>query len=497
MKLVYMIPFYISNTSEEIQLARYCFDSLDLSDDVEVVIFNQGYMNNEEIKEFMKPYKMKYHILGIGENVGIAMSRYKTLEYIFNLPYEVDYIGEIHIDMIFTPNWHKPLVEYLENSDEPMLCVRTAGYDELPEKFEDKIKYLQSQTFDDVSEGFVHPAIHKAKILKEINPYDVGYFTGKQGYEDDAILLGYSYYVGRQRKWRPKAMSNSCVAHKGAAQRFKMGNRHVEFDKNLNGLNTMYGGMGFKELSRIHNNSEYLYNIYKQTIMDKEAYNYDINKPENKIDTSNIYTSRFIVVDDKKTDSFIINLPNEWYSRKYEYLWAINFVSEDDIVLDAGCGVEYPFKFYLANKCKATYACDVDERLKNKDTLLESINNIFGKGIGSVLERYLEKLILVQENLAYLRYENNSFDKIFCIDILHNMDEIGQKIVLENLYRMLKPNGLLIITFTIPYVSLEYISGIVRQIGFNYAGEIDKRFPSNALQYSEYNFSCFRMLLRK
>lgn len=497
MKLVYMIPFYISDTDKDRKLARDCFDSLDLSDDVEVVISNQGYMTNDEIHEFMKNYKMKYHIIGVGENVGIPLSRYKSLEYIFNLPYEIDYIGEIHIDMILPPNWHKPLTDYLDNSDEPMLCVRTLGFDVLPEKLEDKIKYLQNETFDDVSEGFVHPVIHKAKILKEINPYDVGYFVGKQGYEDDAILLGYSYYLGTGKKWRPKAMSNSCVAHLGAAQRFLLAGKQAEFDKNLNGLNAMYGGMGFKELYRLHNKNEIFYGIYQQTILDKDAYNYDINKESIPVDTSNILTSRFIVKDDPQTSKCILDLPIQWLSRRYEYEWAMNFVNEKEVVLDAGCGCEHPFKFYLASKSNHVFACDVDENIKNKKLVLDSVEKVFGHDSRIIAEPYASNIILLKQNLGYLNYGESSFDKVFCIDILHQMDQEGQKIVLENLYRMLKPHGLLIMTFMLPYVNLEYICSLVNSIGFSYLESLDKNIPNNIFTFEQNNITVFRMILKK
>lgn len=49
---------------------------------------------------------------------------------------EVKYISEIHVDMIFTPQWSKTIVNYLETSDEPMMSPGIlTGYGELhPEK---------------------------------------------------------------------------------------------------------------------------------------------------------------------------------------------------------------------------------------------------------------------------------------------------------------------------------------------------------------------------
>ena len=63
-----------------------------------------------------------------------------------------------------------------------------------------------------------------------------------------------------------------------------------------------------------------------------------------------------------RLDDFI--LPPEWWSRPFEYNWCSNFLEKDDIILDAACGIEHPFKFYAANRCKKVYAIDIDKDIE-------------------------------------------------------------------------------------------------------------------------------------
>jgi hypothetical protein len=74
--------------------------------------------------------------------------------------------------------------------------------------------------------------------------------------------------------------------------------------------------------------------------------------------------SRFFRIDDDKTGFFVYNLPQTWWSRKYEYKWVEKFARPGDIVLDAASGVFHPLKFFLADRCKKVYACDIDEDIK-------------------------------------------------------------------------------------------------------------------------------------
>lgn len=213
---------------------------------------------------------------------------------------------------------------------------------------------------------------------------------------------------------------------------------------------------------------------------------------------SNIYTSRFIKLDDEKSNTCLFKLPTEWWNRFYEYKWAMNFVDEHDICLDAGCGIPHPFKFYLCTQCSNVYACDISANILNKDSILKSVANIFSDEDQNTAKKYIDDIHFSAANLTDLPYDNNMFSKIFCISILKflSLDDISQS--LHEFYRVLKPHGYLLITLDVPSVNLNTLVGIIYNTGFKFVGNLDLVKPSNAV-YSDLPIclNCFRILLTK
>ncbi|WP_164545609.1 hypothetical protein [Paenibacillus albus] len=270
---MHTMPFFIRPEYKEhdLKLMEACFVSLSYTADTYVVLYNQGCLSEQEIQELLKPYSLNVIILGEGQNVGIPKARQRCFEYIWeNFP-DVPYISEIHLDMIFPQNWHKPLLSYLEHTNEPMIspCIVTESGHlhpidnqkpavQLPEgkKLENMLLLLEeiSEQFHSQEPhiGFIHPVIHRSSALRHIGGYDHRFLPGKQGYEDDSLLVGYSYYMGTQNSWRPKCLPTSWVYHATLAQRMTLGDRQEEFQKNLNGLFQQYGAYGLKELARLH-----------------------------------------------------------------------------------------------------------------------------------------------------------------------------------------------------------------------------------------------------
>ncbi|MFA5732637.1 MAG: class I SAM-dependent methyltransferase [Acidithiobacillus sp.] len=122
-------------------------------------------------------------------------------------------------------------------------------------------------------------------------------------------------------------------------------------------------------------------------------------------------------------------LPNHWWSRVYEYHWALKFANENDICADMGCGTVHPFVFALADKCKFVTGVD-----SNSDIMK--------------LPRK-QNLKFLNQDIEKLTIDSESFDKIFCISVLEhiNLDKINN--VLYEFYRTLKKNGRLILTLDI------------------------------------------------
>jgi hypothetical protein len=298
MKLAYMLLFYVDKTSpmyeQDLVMIKECFESLTFSEGVEMFIYNQGNLTNEEISLLVKPYNFEFHIIGSGKNVGIPKARYRLTKYILNNYPETEYIAEMHLDMIFMPNWHIPLINYLANTDEPIISPRIISnetsefliYDKwMPIDFsgslQTRINKLLSFTENKLIFGFTHPAIHKVEALKDIHYYDPGFLTAKQNFEDDSILLGYRYYMGTRVDWKPKCNLNSCVFHKIGAQRFRI----LEDDdnnKNLHGFIQQYGAYGMLEYYKMRKIKGYD-SIYNSMVLDKNAYDLEDQYVEDNV----------------------------------------------------------------------------------------------------------------------------------------------------------------------------------------------------------------------
>lgn len=196
---------------------------------------------------------------------------------------------------------------------------------------------------------------------------------------------------------------------------------------------------------------------------------------------SEIWTSRFITVDDPQLNRIILELPENWWSRPYEYAWAGSFISSYHFVLDAACGICHPFKFYLCNLCKNVYACDLDERLLSKKEIVIDMFNVFGlKTLEFPLE-YLDKPILSRQDISNTSYNVAMFDRIICISVLeHLVKEELLKTLLE-FKRILKKDGLIVITIDYPYLDVETFNLMLQQAGLSYADQVNFEIPGNAL----------------
>lgn len=245
------------------ELARICLSSLESSKYKTVIIYNQGYLSNQQLEEFLRGFELNFIIIGEGENVGISRGRQNCFEYIWKYMREVKYISELHLDMIFTPLWEEVLIEYLETHEEPMISCGIVDKDgdmkfiegtikEIPKDTREMQEVLRELTNNQIVHGFTHPCIHVSHILEEIGGYDLRFLKGKQCFEDDSLLLGYYYYYGTKAKWYPKVNYQSVVYHAIAMQRLELTDN---ITINFNGLVKQYGAMGLKHLSELHRSS--------------------------------------------------------------------------------------------------------------------------------------------------------------------------------------------------------------------------------------------------
>jgi SAM-dependent methyltransferase len=187
----------------------------------------------------------------------------------------------------------------------------------------------------------------------------------------------------------------------------------------------------------------------------------------------------FFNVNDKRVEELDnFKLPSAWWSRPYEYNFAKEFLNEDDIIIDAGCGIEHPFKDHASKRVKKIYAIDKDEQIKS----ISRQDN---------MEVLHIDLLELNKN-----FENESIDKIFCISVLHqNVDNAAE--ILRQFKQILKPNGLIIITFDYPFFLLKEFEEIVYNSGLEFVGQKDFEMKENILTGYYSNLNCFKAVLRK
>lgn len=134
--------------------------------------------------------------------------------------------------------------------------------------------------------------------------------------------------------------------------------------------------------------------------------------------------------------------------RRTEYPWAIQQAKLDKPmkILDVGSGVSL-FPVYLASKGHDVISIDNDKILMNR--------------LSPKLAEWSGVKIKYEDgDVTNLKYSDNTFDRVFCISVLEHLEEeiedgkivnyhkknLDVKAIAEML-RVLKPNGLLILTF--------------------------------------------------
>lgn len=258
--IAHTLLFFIreQNIAEDFSLLGSCLCSLEKGGRRPVIVYNQGFLANEQVAEFLGRYQLDFHLIGTGKNDGTAAGRQACFEYIWNNLPDTDYITEIHPDMIFTPRWADILADYLDRTDEPMISsgiINRTGVIPFADRTASfpngmvSAEFLEGLCEDRIVLGFNNPCMHRSQALRLAGGYDTRFLTGKSCYEDDSMLLSYFYYCGIRSGWRPKVNLNAMVYHATATQWVGLGHDQRE---NYNGLVRQYGAMGLKHLSELH-----------------------------------------------------------------------------------------------------------------------------------------------------------------------------------------------------------------------------------------------------
>jgi ubiquinone/menaquinone biosynthesis C-methylase UbiE len=129
-------------------------------------------------------------------------------------------------------------------------------------------------------------------------------------------------------------------------------------------------------------------------------------------------------------------IASEWNSYRQKPISCLSLfmplVGKQDVILDAGCGNGRNL-IVISEKCKKIEGIDSSKEMIK--FALENIKkNAVRNGtvqIGSLLD---------------LPFHKNSFDKIFCSAVIHHLNKDEQPIAVADLFKVLKPGGLVFAT---------------------------------------------------
>ena len=121
--------------------------------------------------------------------------------------------------------------------------------------------------------------------------------------------------------------------------------------------------------------------------------------------------------------------PPFYYQHVHRYLFALNFLEQDDSILDIACGTGYGSKLFAQNKIKSVIGADISQTAIN---------------FASRLNNYKNLSFVKADALDTSIFMKNNFSKIVSFETLEHVPEEIMHTMLENFYIWLKKGGMLI-----------------------------------------------------
>jgi trans-aconitate methyltransferase len=183
-------------------------------------------------------------------------------------------------------------------------------------------------------------------------------------------------------------------------------------------------------------------------------------------------------------------IPEGWWSRRYEYEFAMQYAATNQVVADMGCGWHYrPLHDELTTICKFVYG--VDHHVEVLD--LPAMSN------GAFVVADFSKPIT--------EIPAASLDRIFCISVLEEL--INYQDALAEFKRLLKDDGLIVLTCDVPHddtkpahekykgVRLDDLERAILATGLHYTGSVNRVKYDDLLHHNDFNLCVWHCVLKK
>lgn len=198
------------------------------------------------------------------------------------------------------------------------------------------------------------------------------------------------------------------------------------------------------------------------------------------------YKSKFLTTDDKEFKSDLIPDDKNWWSKTREYKFAMDNLKKGDLILDAGCGIEHPFKTISQTKASKVICLDKDKRILDFEDTENIEYNFFD----------LADIYNIEKNK--LIFDKEIFDKIFCLSVLEEIKPQSKILDLLNFFkRILKEDGYIIITANHPLLVTDHFVNYVNASELIFSSEADYEIPKNVLHGPYNGLKCYTAVLEK
>jgi len=191
----------------------------------------------------------------------------------------------------------------------------------------------------------------------------------------------------------------------------------------------------------------------------------------------------FTTQDENSHKIYDFAIPDAWWSRLYEYVWAQRMIMPGQVVVDAGAGPNYPLQYVLAETCKV-YSIDISPDILN-----------------SKPHPNITHMVAGIENIPL---PDNSVDTVYCISVLEHLTRGNAEQGLKEFKRILKPGGRAVITIDASlYGDTRYTWARdpdtffkALPAGMNYSA-YEKTMPDNAIKETTCGLTCYHAVLYK